>query len=66
MAKMRSEKVTEAQRAAADKYDAKTYKRITFALRVQDDEDIIRDIEAAQAEGISLRAWLRELFDRAE
>ena len=66
MAKMRSEKVTEAQRAAADKYDAKTYKRITFALRIQDDEDIIRDIEAAQAEGISLRAWLRELFDRAE
>lgn len=64
MAKMRSEKVTEAQRAANDRYDAKTYKRIMFALRLKDDADILRDIEAAQSEGMSLRGWLRNLYDK--
>ena len=63
MAKMRSEKVTEAHRLGNDKYDAKTYKRIQFVLRVEDDADIIRDIEAAQSEGVSLREWLRRLYD---
>lgn len=66
MAKMQSEKVTAAQRAAANRYDAKTYRKISFALRVQDDADIIRDIEAARDEGISLREWLREIFDNAK
>lgn len=66
MAKMRSEKVTEAQRAAANRYDVKTYKKISFALRLQDDADIIGDIEAAKAEGLSLREWLRRLFDSAK
>lgn len=60
---MRSEKVSEAQRAAADRYDAKTYRKISFALRIHDDEDIIRDIEAAKANGVTLRGWLRNLFD---
>lgn len=63
MAKMRSEKVSEARRQANDKYDAKTYRKISFALRAQDDADIIRDIEAAKAEGLSLREWLRRLYD---
>ena len=66
MAKMRSEKVTEAQRAAADKFDAKTYKKILFTLRIKEDADILEDIEAAQAEGVSLRAWLRNLFEKAK
>lgn len=65
MAKMRSDKVTEAQRLAANRYDEKTYKRIHFALRLQDDADIIADIEAAQGEGVSLRGWLRDIFDKA-
>lgn len=63
---MRSEKVSEARREANNRYDAKTYRRITFALRVQEDADIIRDIEAAQSEGVSLRGWLRDLFDKAQ
>ena len=63
MAKMRSDKVTEAHRLGNDRYDAKTYKRIQFALRIQDDADIIRDIEAAKTEGLSLREWLRRLYD---
>lgn len=66
MAKMRSEKITEARRAANDRYDAKTYQRITFALRRQEDEDIIRDFEDATAEGLTRREWLRRLFDKAK
>lgn len=66
MAKMRSEKVSEARRAATDKYDAKTYKRISFALRLHDDADIIEDIKAAKGDGQSLREWLRDLYDRAD
>lgn len=66
MAEMKSEKVTQARRNANDKYDAKTYKKITFALRVQDDADIIRDIKAAKSEGKSLRGWLREVFDKTK
>lgn len=63
MAKMRSEKITEARRAANDRYDAKTYKNILFRLRIEDDADIIRDIESAKLEGLSLREWLRNLYD---
>lgn len=66
MAKMWSDKVTEAQRAAADRFDAKAYKKILFTLRIKEDADILEDIEAAQAEGISLRAWLRNLFEKAK
>ena len=66
MAKMQSEKVTAAQRAASDRYDAKTFKKILFRLRLQEDADIIKDIEAAKAEGLSLREWLRQLFDSAK
>lgn len=62
--KMRSEKVSEAQRTANDRYDAKTYKRVVFALRLQEDADIIEDIKAAQDNGLSLREWLRKLFDK--
>ena len=63
--KMRSERVSEAQRAASDRYDAKTFKKISFALRLQEDADIIRDIEAARVQGISLRSWLRNISDNA-
>ena len=64
--KMRSERVSEAQRAANDRYDAKTFKKISFALRLQEDADIIRDIEAARVQGLSLRSWLRNIFDNAK
>ena len=65
MAKMRSEKVTEARRTSNDRYDAKTYKRIIFALRLQDDADIIESINAAQGKGLTLREWLRSIFDNS-
>ena len=63
MAKMQSERVTAAQRAAADRYDAKTFKNVLFRLRLKEDADIIKDIEAAKAEGLSLREWLRGIYD---
>ena len=63
--KMASEKVSEAKRRANDRYDAKTFKKIMFALRLQEDADIIRDIEAAKDKGITLRGWLRNLYDKA-
>ena len=66
MAKMRSKKVSEAQRVANDKYDAKTYKMINFRLRIQEDADIIEAIESAKSEGKSLREWLHDLYDRAD
>ena len=65
MAKMRSDKVTEAHRAANDRYDAKTYTRFLFSLRLQDDADIIEDIKAARDAGLTLRGWLRNLYDAA-
>ena len=44
-------------------YFSKTFKKISFALRLQEDADIIKDIEAAKAEGLSLREWLRRIYD---
>lgn len=63
---MRSEKVSEARRSANDKYDAKTYKKIFLILRLEDDADIIKDIEDAQGAGLSLRVWLRGIYDKAQ
>ena len=63
---MRSEKVSEAHRRGNDKYDAKTYKKIFLILRLQDDADIIKDIEEAQGAGLSLRVWLRGIYDKAQ
>ena len=59
-------KYTEARAASNKKYDAKTYKKINFALRVDEDADIIEDIEAAQREGLSLREWLWYLWRKKE
>lgn len=45
------------------RYDAKTYKQVNFRLRKEDDADIIRSIEDAQARGLNNRQWLREIFE---
>lgn len=63
---MRSEKVSEARRNANDKYDAKTYRRVFLLLRLEDDADIIKDIEEAQGAGLSLRVWLRGIYDKTK
>lgn len=54
---------TDAQRAATERYDKKTYKRYLFKLRLEDDADIIKAIQEAQENGMNKREWLRELFD---
>lgn len=54
---------TQARAEANARYDAKTYKRYLLKLRVEDDADIIKAIQDAQAEGKSKREWLREIFE---
>ena len=54
---------TIAQREAVVRYQQKTYKKINIAFRIEDDADIIKSIEEAKAKGISLREWVRELYD---
>ena len=54
---------TQARANATAKYDAKTYKKLMIALRLEDDADIIRDIEEAKAHGYSMRQWLRQLYE---
>ena len=52
----------EAQDRANAKYKAKTYKRVTLLLRLEEDELIIKSIEKAHKAGKSSREWLRELY----
>lgn len=55
-------KYTEARARANKAYDAKTYKKYMFMLRIDDDAKIIEDYENAKARGLSSRQWLRELW----
>lgn len=54
--------VTEAKARAIAKYDEKTYKKMLFRLRVEEDAEIIKAIQEAQEQGINKREWLHELF----
>lgn len=58
--------LTPARSEANARYDAKTYKRYTFKLRIDDDADIIESLEKSQTQGINKREWLRELFENKE
>ena len=52
------------KRAEANKrYDDKTYKRVTFKLRIDDDADLIEAWKTAQDKGLSNREWLRLLIE---
>ena len=55
--------VSEKKREAIDRYDAKTYAHIHVRLRIEDDADIIKSRDAAKAEGLNHREWLRKIFD---
>lgn len=59
-------KVSESHRAANDRYDAKTYEKITFRIRKQDDSDILKSIAKAKKLGLNNREWLRSIFDAAQ
>lgn len=56
-------KLTPAKQEAIERYHQRTYNRMTFTLRIEEDADIIASIEEAQKKGISYREWLRELFE---
>lgn len=57
---------TEAQRAAAARYDAKTYKLYAFKLRKEEDAEVIKAIADAAEKGISKREWLHDLYEQAK
>ena len=59
-------KTSKAQIEATRRYEAKTYKRITFNLRKEEHADIIESIEAARAQGENKNDWLRGVFDDAK
>lgn len=59
-------KVSEAKKAAHARYDAKTYTRFGLYLRIDDDADIIASMQYAKDNGVSLREWLRDVYDRSE
>ena len=52
-----------ARQEANARYDAKTYKKINIALRLEDDADILEHLAEAKDKGLNSREWLRELFD---
>lgn len=56
--------MSEAQTRAKRKYDAKTYLKLTFYLRHEDDAEIIESIRRAKQNGISLREWLHDLYSK--
>ena len=54
---------TQAKHDANKRYDAKTYKVVTFHLRLVEDSDILQSLEEAQKRGLAKREWLREIFE---
>jgi hypothetical protein len=53
---------TPAKRDANKRYDAKTYRKVNIALRLDDDADIISSLDRAKERGLTNRDWLREHF----
>lgn len=56
-------KYTQAQREAAARFDAKTYKKFGVALRIDEDADLIASLDEAKKRGMPSREWLRELYE---
>lgn len=55
-------KYYEARQRAVEKYQAKTYRKINVALRLDEDADIIESMDYARDNGIPLRQWLSDIF----
>jgi hypothetical protein len=55
-----------ADRAATDRYDAKTYRIIGLRLRIDDDADILESFDKAKEKGLTNREWVRELYERGD
>ena len=54
---------SQSQREAVARYDAKTYRKVNIAFRMEDDADILESMDKAKESGLSLREWIRELYD---
>lgn len=54
---------SQAKREANSRYDEKTYKKVNIAFRMEDDADILESMDKAKQSGLSLREWIRELYD---
>lgn len=54
---------TESRAEANKRYDDKTYKRLSFKLRIDDDADLIEAWRKAHEHGLSNREWLRALIE---
>ena len=61
-----AEPYTEARKRANKKYDSKTYVTFMFYMRKEDDAEVIADIERAKAEGVAIRQWLHDLYEKAK
>lgn len=59
------ERANAASRAKV-KYSSKTYKQYTFSLKLSEDSEIITDIEAARARGLSAADYVRQLYREAK
>lgn len=44
-------------------YQARTYKKVLFQLRLDDDADMIEDWQLAKENGLKSREWVRMMFD---
>ena len=55
--------VAESKRKAIDKYDEKTYRKVAFKLRKEDDAELIKDMDEAFARGINRRQWLKGIYE---
>ena len=56
-------KYTEAQARASEAYEARTFKKILFKFRLDEDADILRDYEDALENGIKKTEWFRGFYD---
>ena len=56
---------TEAQARATAAYEAKTFKRVLFKFRLDEDADIIASYNEAQEHGIKKNDWFRSFFDES-
>ena len=55
--------VAKSKREATDRYDAKTYRKVLFRLRIEDDAELIKDMDEAFERGINRREWLKGVFE---
>ena len=54
---------SEAHHKAINKYRNKTYKTYNLVLRNEEDSDLIQAIEAAKSNKVTIRQWLRSVYE---